>query len=604
MKHLKESSYRFNNFLYNSRIPAQILRRVVVKLGAVIALGLVLYIYGFDVTYRETKVIFRILDIIFLLYVLNYITKLTYSFQRLSFIRENLGETLVTLIILFNGISKYVISYIPGQEALRFFGIQESEVIYSTGVTFFILLIIGMDFLKGLTHDRLYRIKPAFLLIFSFFGLSLVGTILLMMPKMTTVPGQMNWVDSLFTSVSATCVTGLIVEDTATFFTLRGKLVILMLMQLGGIGIVSFATIFAALVGKGFGIRQQSMVLDVFSEESLFSAKGLIRRVVFITVFIEILGAMMIYFSYDPSVVFDSIWHKAFHSIFHSISAFCNAGFTLYTDGYYANPFRDSYVQHMVLGLLIVLGGIGFAPLQDLFSIEKLRQRLHKPWIDWKLGTKIAVYMSAALIIFGAILFYLLESQNAIDGYSTSSSIISSVFQSITARTAGFNTVDIGSLRTPTLVLLIFLMFIGASPGSTGGGIKTSTFLLIMISVLATIRGKDTIEFGKRSIPQALFYKALTVFTFAATYNLILIFLLSIFEKDFNIFQLTFEQVSAFATVGLSMGITPDLSDTGKLLITSSMFFGRIGTLTLALALAGRKSHASYKYPAAHIMVG
>ncbi len=575
-----------------------------VKLGAVVALGLVIYIYGFEITYSQTRIIFRILDVIFLLYVLNYITKLLYTFQRLNYIRENLGETIVTLIILFNGFSKYIIGYVPGQEALNFFDVQESEVIYSTGVTFFILLIIGMDFLKGLSHDRLFRIRPAFLLIFSFLGLSLVGTVLLMLPKMTTVPGQMNWVDSLFTSVSATCVTGLIVEDTATFFTLRGKLVIMVLMQLGGIGIVSFATIFAALVGKGFGIRQQSMVLDVFSEESLFSAKGLVRRVVLITFFVELVGAILIFSTYDPSLKFNSVWQKVFHSAFHSVSAFCNAGFTLYTDGYHANPFRFFYVQHIVIALLIFLGGIGFGAIQDLFSISKLRERLRKPWIDWKLSTKIALYMSALLILTGALGFFFLESGNSLSEKSQSESLITAFFQSVTARTAGFNTVDIGSLRTPTLILMIFLMFIGASPGSTGGGIKTSTFLLILTSVLATIRGKDTIEIGRRTIPQALFYKALTVFAFAATYNLILIFCLSISESGLTVFQITFEQVSAFATVGLSTGITHSLSDTGKLLITSSMFFGRIGTLTLALALAGRKNTASYKYPTARIMVG
>jgi trk/ktr system potassium uptake protein len=595
---------RLNNFLYNSRVTAQILRRVVVKLGALVALGLVLYIYGFEISDADTKTIFRILDVIFLLYVLNFSTKLTYSFQRIAFLKENLGETIITLVIVVNGISKYLISYIPGQEALVFFGVHESEVIYSTVVTFFILMIIGVDFLKGLSHDRFFGLKPAYLLIISFFGLSIIGTILLMMPKMTTVPGQMNWVDSLFTSVSATCVTGLIVEDTATFFTLRGKLILLMLMQLGGIGIVSFATIFAALVGKGFGIRQQSMVLDVFSEESLFSAKGLIRRVVLITLFIELIGAFLIYITYDPAIHFESMWQKSFHSVFHSVSAFCNAGFTLYTDGYFADPYRYLYVQHMVIALLIIFGGIGFGPLQDLFSIKKLRERLKKPWVDWKLSTKVAVFMSGVMIFLGALGFYVLEIDNTLANQSNSSSVISAVFQSVTTRTAGFNTVDIGALRAPTLILIIFLMFIGASPGSTGGGIKTSTFLLILMSVLTTIRGKNTIEIGKRTIPQALFYKALTVFAFAATYNLFLIFLLSISEKNLDIFQITFEQVSAFATVGLSTGITSDLSNTGKLLITSSMFFGRIGTLTLALALAGKRSSGSYKYPTAHIMVG
>jgi Trk-type K+ transport system membrane component len=229
---------------------------------------------------------------------------------------------------------------------------------------------------------------------------------------------------------------------------------------------------------------------------------------------------------------------------------------------------------------------------------------LHKPWKDWKLGTKVAIHTSIVLIVIGMGLYFMLEQNTTLKGMSTLEKIIASFFQSVSSRTAGFNTVDFTQLTNPTLIFMVFLMFIGASSGSTGGGIKTSTFLLISISSIATIKGKKSVEIGNRSISHDMLFKAFSIFVFAATFNLIMIFLLCITESHIDILKIVFEQVSAFATVGLSAGVTGELTIYGQILIIISMFVGRIGTLTLALALSSRVETTAYQYPNAHLMIG
>ena len=295
-----------------------------------------------------------------------------------------------------------------------------------------------------------------------------------------------------------------------------------------------------------------------------------------------------------------------FYSIFHAVSAFCNAGFSLFSNSLYEESVQSSYLLHIIVGITIIVGSLGFSTIQDLMSPAQLRERLEKPWKGWKLGSKIAVYTSVILIVIGTIVFFSLEihNENTLANKTIFEQAISAFFQSTTARTAGFNTIDIGAMAIPSVVFMIFLMFIGASSGSTGGGIKTSTFLLITISAFATIRGRKYVEIGKRTISSELLNKAFSIFIFAASYNLLMIFLLTISDSDKPILELVFEQVSAFATVGLSMGITSDLSTFGKTVIIISMFIGRIGTLTLALALSGRDKCNSYQYPKAHLMVG
>ena len=276
----------------------------------------------------------------------------------------------------------------------------------------------------------------------------------------------------------------------------------------------------------------------------------------------------------------------------------------MFSNGLYQDVVQSSHVLHVIIGLTIIVGGLGFSTVQDLFSPKNLQERLRFPWKDWKLSTKVAVHTSTVLIIIGMVLFYITERNGVMKGMGSFETMICSFFQSVTTRTAGFNTIDFSELAVPTIIFMVFLMFIGASSGSTGGGIKTSTFLLITTSAIATIRGKKNVDLAKLSISQELLGKAYSIFVFACTFNLVMIFVLSITESHLPILDIVFEQVSAFATVGLSTGITAKLSVAGKSLIIVSMFIGRIGTLTLALALSRTVSSNNYKYPKAHLMIG
>lgn len=301
---------------------------------------------------------------------------------------------------------------------------------------------------------------------------------------------------------------------------------------------------------------------------------------------------------------FSGFGEKFFYSIFHSISAFNNAGFSLMTNGLYEEMVQNAYLLHIVIGILIFFGGLGFPVISDIWGLRRMRERIQQPWKTYSIATKIAVYSSIALLVFGAVAFFFIEKNNTLEEMNFGERVISSIFQSITTRTAGFNTVDIGSLAIPTLIMFIFLMFIGASSGSTGGGIKTSTFAAIFLASYATIRGKKNVELFKHTISQETLGRAYSIFLFSATFIFFSVFLLTIFEPQFDILALVFEEVSAFATAGLSTGITSELGVPGKIIIMVSMFVGRVGTLTLAFALSSRIGSTEYKYPNANLIVG
>jgi Trk-type K+ transport system membrane component len=395
------------------------------------------------------------------------------------------------------------------------------------------------------------------------------------------------------------------VVDTATYFTFKGQLVILILIQLGGIGILTFATFFALFLKKGVGISHQAMIRDFMSEESLFNAKSMLRQVIIYTITIELIGSLLIYISWDmKSPFYDDGGEMIFQSVFHSVSAFCNAGFSLFTNGMMQDFLYENYILHIVVALIIFMGSLGFPAIRDIFSLRNIQDRLHAPWKQWKLSTRIALYANIALMLFGALVFFAIEYDKTLLEEGFFGKVSFSLFQSMATRSAGFNTIDIAAVSTPVIIFFIFLMFIGASSGSTGGGIKTSTFVLIFLAVITTIRGKKNLELGGRSISFDLLNKAFTVFIFSATYILIGTFFLSIFEPNIAVLDLVFEEVSAFCTVGLSRGITADLSTPSKIILILSMYVGRIGTLTLAFALASRVETTSYRYPKAHILIG
>ncbi|WKV13707.1 potassium transporter TrkG [Marivirga harenae] len=593
-----------NNAIYKSKKPVLTTVRSVKVFLWIAACVILLYEFGYDVSSDELKQVFLALDIILLFYFLSFIIRWLYSFRRLEFLQSHKLEFLLVIIILINSISYYAFDNRIVHFLQDFFEFNSYADAYQTLLAFYFIVLISYEGVKASVILSQLKTKPARTFIISFIILIFFGTGVLMFPEMSVKHETMSFMDALFTAVSASCVTGLIVVDTATYFSLKGQFVIMILMQFGGLGIITFASFLASLLKTGVGIKQQLMLQDFLESDSLFSAKGLLSKIFFITFLVEFIAFILIFFSWGHDVHFNTVGQKVFFSAFHSVSAFCNAGFSLFTNGLFEQGVATSYILHIIIAITLILGGIGFSSLQDLFSVTNLRERFKSPWKEWKLSTKIAVYTSMVLLFTGMIAFYFIERNNTLADMNFMEAMITSFFQSATARTAGFNTVDFSALKIPALVLISFLMFVGASSGSVGGGIKTSTFYLLIKSVIATLNNRAKIEIDKKFIPKELLYKALSVFFFAATMNLVAIFALTITDGDISLERLIFEQVSAFGTVGLSTGITADLSLGGRIIIILSMFIGRVGTLTFALALSNRATTTTHKYPKAHLMVG
>ncbi len=458
--------------------------------------------------------------------------------------------------------------------------------------------------------------NPTGTLIASFIVLIISGAGLLMLPK-TSADGQsVGFVDALFTSTSATCVTGLVVKDIGRDFSLMGQIVILSLIQLGGLGIVVFGAVFALLLGQALSISERVAMGDLLSSDTLSRIGRMITFVFAGTVLIETAGALLMFNMWDnvPSWT-GSTEHQWFCTIFHSVSAFCNAGFSLFSDNLIRyNRCWDVYV---VICPLIILGGLGFGVLFDLFGIavERVKRFFAKLFYRqtlfsmemprrMNLQTKIVLSATAFLIVFGMLLIVLFE--NFAGGSPDTKGVLDALFQSVTARTAGFNTVDIARMSASSQIILILLMFIGGSPGSTAGGIKTVTMVIILMTAVATLRKRESVEIFERSIRLVIIRRALTV---ALLFILILFsagFALSITERSshFTMMQIMFETASALGTVGLSTGITGSLTTAGKLIIIIVMLVGRLGPLTLLASLTFNLRPARYNYPEESVVVG
>ncbi len=458
---------------------------------------------------------------------------------------------------------------------------------------------------------------PAKSLIISFLFLIITGAGVLMLPRAST--GEpLSFVDALFTSTSATCVTGLIVKDTGGDFTLLGQIVILTLIQLGGLGIVIFGAVLALLLGQAFSVSESVAMQDLLNTRTLNRIGQMIAFIFVGTILIEIAGAVAFMSLWDdvPGRV-PGYYNKLFCSIFHSISAFCNAGFSLFSDS--VIQYKKSWQVYGVFCPLIILGGLGFGVLYNLADVaaDKIK-RFTKKIINPKkhfymeapkrlsLQTKIVLFASLVLVIGGAVLFYLFEYHITEYYYAKSAAFGDAFFQSVTARTAGFNTVDIGEVKSANKMLLIILMFIGGSPGSTAGGIKTVTFAVIIMTAFAALRKRPEVEMFNRSIRLVIVGRAITVMLLFIFVLFTATFLLSITEaqQGFTLSDIMFESASALGTVGLSTGITPVLTSAGKLIIITLMLIGRLGPLTLLAALTFNLRPAKYNYPDEAVIVG
>lgn len=480
---------------------------------------------------------------------------------------------------------------------------------------FYSLLILGLfifEFSRFDIRNVALVLNPAQLFMVSFGFIIIAGTVLLKLPNATTSP--ITVVDALFTSTSAVCVTGLIVVDTATQFTPLGKSIILLLIQIGGIGIMTFTSFFGFFFKGGTSSFSERFVLsDFFSEDNVSEIRKTLAKVIFITFMFEAIGAAFLYFSLDTTY-FASIGSRIRFSVFHSVSAFCNAGFSTLTDGLYDFRIRGTYPILYVLGILIILGGIGFPILLNLYTFMKykflsllsiLRSGRKKDYIPMmiNINSRLVIYTTLFLLIVGTVLFFVFENEHTLHDMDLSGKIAHSFFGSVAPRTAGFNSVNMGQLSVAAVVLTIFLMWVGASPVSTGGGIKTSTFAIAVLNALRIARVKNHIEFHKREFHERSVDRAFAIIILSILVLGCSSLIMYLIEPDKGALRILFECVSAFGTVGLSLGITPLLTDSSKILLVLLMFMGRMGILTLLFAIVRKTTTSVYRYPKENIVI-
>lgn len=477
---------------------------------------------------------------------------------------------------------------------------------------FFAFALFILEFSRLKLEAAMRYFNPAQMFIVSFALIILSGTFLLLMPQSTTSP--ITFTDAIFTSTSAVCVTGLTVVDTATRFTPLGRLIILGLIQVGGIGVMTITSFFGFFFKETSSFREQILLRDYLSEDSFNGILKTLIKVILIVFTVEIIGAILIFYSmylHGMGAGYDN----ARFAVFHSVSAFCNAGFSTMTDNLYDVQIRNNYFMHYTIANLIVLGGIGFPVFLNLYNYFRDQVKriwgffVHeRPYIH-RVGmitfnTKIVVITTFVLLLFGTVSFYFLEADTTQQGLDFRGKLASSYFLSVTPRTAGFNTVNMEMLTKPTLLIMIFLMWVGASPVSTGGGIKTSTFTIAFLNVIRIIRGKNHIETMHREIHEYSVNKAFSIIFISLFLIAVGSFSIFLMDGDKGLLRIVFECFSAFGTVGLSINLTSFLSVGSKWVLIALMFTGRMGMMTLLLSMSPSETkRVAYRYPKENIII-
>lgn len=430
------------------------------------------------------------------------------------------------------------------------------------------------------------------ILVSGFALLILIGAMLLSLPIASKSGESLKLIDAFFTATSAVCVTGLTIADTGSHFSLFGQIVIISLIQIGGLGIMTASTLIALLLGKKIQLKERLLIQESFNH---YTSSGIIRLVLYViklTFVIEFIGGILLtiflWSDYGYYAIYLGFWH--------AISSFCNAGFDIFAHGNSYINYATHLGINLTLTLLIITGGLGFFVINDIFR--------KRNWRNLDVQSKLILTVTGSLLIGGTIIVFLLEHSNpkTLGALSLGDQILASFIQTV-SRTAGIATVDISYFYSSTFLVIIFLMFIGASPGSTGGGIKTSTFGIIISSVIALIKGKRDVEVYYRKIPNEIVSRSFMVFFVSVTLVLFVTWLLTILENQPFLFLL-FEAVSAFSTAGLSTSVSPELSDMGKFIIILTMFVGRVGMLTFVMSFTLRRNKGFYHYPDGKFRIG
>ncbi|MHB1394920.1 MAG: TrkH family potassium uptake protein [Clostridia bacterium] len=446
---------------------------------------------------------------------------------------------------------------------------------------------------------RRLKITPTQLIVAGFATLIFLGAFLLNLPMASRNGLPVGFINAIFTATSAVCVTGLVVVDTGTHWTVFGQVIIVSLIQIGGLGIMTMSTLLALLIGRRITLRERLLIQESLNQFDLEGLVRLTKNIIIATFAIELVGAVLFSLVFVPDY---GLKKGLAFGVFHAITGFCNAGFDLIGEFRSFTPYVNNFIININTMALIVIGGLGFSVWTDIYQI--LRDRSIK---NITLHSKVVLATTIFLILFGAISIFVLEFNNpgTIKNLPFSGKVLASFFHSVTPRTAGYNTLDMTALTTPTKFMTIILMFIGGSPGSTAGGIKTATAAILALTVIAVVKGKEGPEVFERRIPNYLVYRAMAVAAISLSLVVFVTMVLSITENA-DFMTLFFETTSAFGTVGLSLNYSPNLSWTGKLIISITMFAGRVGPLSLVLAFAHRASRnkGNLKYPEDRIMVG
>ena len=478
----------------------------------------------------------------------------------------------------------------------------------------FIIVFAFIELSEWLFHFQRQRLHPATVFMISFMVMILIGALLLMLPKATT--HGISPVNALFTSTSAVCVTGLAVLDTGKDFTRFGQWIILLLIQLGGLGVMTFTSLFGLLFRGNSSFQNRLALKDYINTDSIGDAYKILVRIIVITLLIELSGFLCILWSIRDLEM--PLNDRLFFAVFHSISAFCNAGFSTLSNSLYEEGYRFNYFLHVVLAGLFILGGIGYSIMFNYLTYLKRRilnriarlnrettSGLPRPIIS--LNTKIVMLTTGLLIFLGTITFYIFEYNNTLAEHTGMGKWIAAFFGGVTPRTAGFNSVNTGALAFPTLMIYLLLMWIGASPGSTGGGIKTTTFAVATLNIVQQVTGKDAINLWWKSIPGIALRRASAIISLSLIAIGMSTFLIISKDSDLGLLPVAFETFSAYSTVGLSMGITAQFSDWSKLVLVATMFVGRVSFLTLLIGIfrlfTKPKLPSKFSYPQEDIFI-
>jgi potassium uptake TrkH family protein len=551
--------------------------------------------YGFHLSDGSIAHLLILDEIIAAFFIITLLVKFIISDTKWQYVRQSPFEFGLLLLFTISIVLEEIVSVENPHLLIRRATSHSFIKLYFIIIQVYIVFNGIISLAKTRERWLFFSLNPARILMFSYVFVIIAGLLMLKLPKATY--DGISWIDAFFTSTSAVCITGLSTVNITEIFTFEGQVVIMLLIQLGGLGIITLTSFIALFIQKGFRLRDQIIVQEVLDNENLSSLTSILKAIVSITFLSELIGAIGLYFSWKNLGLSES--ERLFHSVFHSISAYCNAGFSTFANGLETSGYHFSSMSLITIMLLIVFGGLGFYTYSNIFHIGEIKMVRHR---GLTVQSKVVLFGTLILIFLGAGIIWITQYAQWKD-LPVGEQVLQTFFLSITSRTAGFSIASIGELAIPTLMMVILLMYIGGAPNSTSGGIKMTTVMTLLATMRAFARGKTRVEIGWNTVPMRIVRRAFIVFMVSIILICTVLFILS-WTEDQAFFDLLFEIISAFGTVGLSRGITPDLTVAGKLLIALVMYAGRIGLFSFAVAMSEAKDDTSYTYPEINLMVG